>query len=239
MQAQALTLPKIVVGLLLRPQATWRALQAAPRRRVWAPALAMALLAALLVFVSANADAAYRYQLALDWYAQQATGTPPTLQPLAFTTTALQAAHALGALALRWALWTGALLAAVRFFAGGRLTWRDALAVTLWGWLPLILRGLVQLAFVMLARTPVYNPGLSGLAYEATPPPLTAFRYVTPSAAQWAAAMLLRGGDLFALWQGLLTAWGFAAFTQTPVRKALALTAAVWAAALLLHLVLG
>ncbi len=238
MQAQALTLPKTVVGLLLHPQATWRALQAAPRRRVWLPALAMALLTALLVFVSANADAHYRYRLALDWYAQQATGNPPTLQPVAFTTTAIQAAHALGALALRWALWTGALLAAA-LFAERRLTWRDTLAVTLWGWLPLILRGLVQLAFVTLARAPVYNPGLSGLVYNATPPPLTAFRYVTPSAAQWAAAMLLRGVDLFAVWQGLLTGWGFAAFTQTSARKALALTAAMWAAMLLLHLVLG
>ncbi len=239
MSAQPHTLPAICTGLLTRPQATWRALHAQPRRRVGWPALALAALTVLLVFASAHADAHYRHGLALDWFAQQAMGNPPELRFAPFEATALQAARELGALALRGAAWTGALFVAGRAFGKRPLAWRDALALALWGWLPLILRGLLQLAFVARARAPIYNPGLSGLAFDATPPPLTAFRYVTPTASQWLAASLLRGVDLFTVWHGLLTGWGLAAFAQMSPRQALALTALLWTAALLLPLATG
>jgi len=199
----------------------------------------MALLTVLLVFISARADAIYRYRLALDWFEPHSVGRPPELNPVDVAATALQVPRELGALALRWALWTGALFAAGCFVGRRRLTWGDALTLTLWGWLPCIVRGLVQLVFMLVTRTPVYNPGLSGLVYDVTPPPLTALRYVQPSPQQWAVALLLRGVDLFAIWQLCLIGWGFAVFTLTPTRKALALAVGIWALALLSNLLIG
>ncbi len=226
-------------GLLLRPRTTWPDLMAAPQRRLWIPALLTVLLTVVLAFASAYADSDYRYRLALDWFEQQAAGQAPERGAVVVGPIALRALWESGALMLRWSVWSGALFLVARFLGKRHLSWDDALTLTLWGWLPLILRGLLQLAVTVLARRPVYNPGLSGLVYDATPPPLTALRYVKPSAQQWAAAGLLRGVDLFAGWQLLLTGWGLAAFAQMSTRKALGLTAVVWVSALLLHLVVG
>lgn len=226
-------------GLLLRPRTTWPGLMGAPRRCLWIPGLLMIVLTVALAFASAFADSDYRYRLALNWFEQQAVGQAPQLGPVPLGPTALRALWESGALMVRWGVWTVALFLVARFLGKRNLSWDDAVTLALWGWLPLILRGLVQLVVMVLTRRPVYNPGLSGLAYDATPPPLTALRHVRPSVQQWAVAGLLRGVDLFAGWQLLLTGWGLAAFAHMSSRKALGLTAVVWVSALLLHLVVG
>lgn len=238
-KSAALDARATVTGLVLRPWPTWKALWAAERRRNWVPVLAMVVLTGVLVFVSARADSHYRYRLALEWFEQRSEGQAPVLSALAFDATALRAASELGALALRWGLWTAALLLAGHILGGRRLARDEAVTLALWGWMPFIVRGLLQLGFVVATGTPVYNAGLSGLVFDATPPPLTAIRYVTPSAQQWAGAALLGGVDVFAGWQAVLTGWGLSAFTGVSRRNALVFTAAVWLATLPLHLLLG
>ncbi len=228
-----------VTGLALRPRATWSALQGAQGRRLWVPAVLIAGLTVLLVLVTAYADTHYRYGLDMDWFEQQSTGPAPELASVRFDAAALSALGALGALGLQWVVVTGALLLLGRLFGERRLSRADAVTLALWGWLPFIFRALLQLGFTAATGRPIYNLGLSGLVYDATPPPLTAIRYVTPSSARWATAALLRGVDLFAGWHVLLTGWGLAAFARIPPRKALALTAVVWLAALPLYLVTG
>ena len=228
-----------VTGLVLRPRATWSALQSTQGRRLWVPAVLVASLTVLLVLVTAYADIHYRHGLALDWFDQQPAGPAPELASVRFDAAALSTLSALGALGLRWVLAAGALWLLARFFGERRLSRADVVTLALWGWLPFIARGLLQLAFTAARGRPIYNPGLSGLVYDATPPPLTAIRYVSPSSARWAIAALLRGVDLFAGWHVLLTGWGLAAFARIPPRKALALTAVVWLATLPLYLVTG
>jgi hypothetical protein len=227
-------LPALVLGLISHPKAAWTTVRTRHRRHLWLPVLLMVLLTAVGAALYVRADRDYVYAQAMAWYSRQPEGStrPPELRPIqidAVTGRAFQ--HGAGLL-VRWSLWTLLLYAGCRLFGTGALATRDALALTLWSWLPYIVRGLLQAMVTAVGGRPIYNQGLSGLLVDATPAALTSFRYVVPTATERTLAALLRGVDIFGVWQLLLVIWGLGAFTQAPPRRTRALALAVWLVAL-------
>jgi hypothetical protein len=239
-RAQGSTGPMgLAVGVLARPRVTWAELRASSRRHLWLPMVLMLLLTAVGAYVYVRADHGYVHAQAMAWYVRQPEGAtqPPVLRPVTSDVVAVRAGRQGAGLAVRWALWTLLLLGASRIFATGALTLSDALTLAFWSRLPYVVREALQIVVTSATGRPIYNQGLSGLMADATPASLTSFRYVVPTAAERSIAALLRGVDVFGIWQLLLVAWGLSAFTGLPAGRARRLAGAIWLLILAVHLV--
>ncbi|MGC9468905.1 MAG: YIP1 family protein [Anaerolineae bacterium] len=229
----------IAIGLVTRPRTTWSTLYDARNRWLWVPALLVLVLTTLGAYAFVRADAGYRYDQALAWYERQPEGQlrSPELQvPTADLILNRAGAQSLGVLA-RWAVWAALLFAVSRLGGARPLTPADAATLTLWGWVPYAFRGLVQLAYTAVTRTPIYNPGIAGMLVDNTPPSLMGFRYTAPTGREHAVSALLAGVDIFSLWQSVLMAKGLVTFTQLPHKRARVISFALWVLLLLLNLV--
>ncbi len=229
-----------VVGMVVRPRTAWTVLQEARQRRAWIPALLMLALLLPGAYAFVRMDAVYRYRQALAWYERQPEGTlsPPELAATSGAAVLRRAGIQAAALLVRWASWAALLLGVTRLIGQRSSTVDDALAVTLWSWLPYVVRGLLQVGITAVTASPIYNPGLAGMVVDNTPPALSAFRYSAPTTGQRALATLLGNVDIFGLWQIGLLASGLVIFAQVPVGKARWLSIALWVLVLLLSLVL-
>jgi hypothetical protein len=185
---------------------------------------------ALTTLVRSWADCQYVYQAELDHYLAHPDNTVRPPQPPAMPTVTKvmrflgQMLDTTGA----WIGWAGGL-----YLVGLLLRQREArfvttLKVVAWSWLPFVVRGLAQCLYMWLTQDPIFNPGLSGLVWDNTPPPPGGgYVYVMPTQGQLVWSALLAHLDVYLLWHLGLTVNGLRSLAAFKGKKALLVTAIV------------
>lgn len=67
----------------------------------------------------------------------------------------------------------GALYLVLILLGHNEVAFGSVWTLVLWSSLPLVLRGILQSAYMTILERPVYNQHLSGLVVENRPPPMT------------------------------------------------------------------
>ncbi len=136
-------------------------------------------------------------------------------QQKAVGTTATLIFPAIGLLAGLWIGWLvlGSLLHLTLTLNGSKGSMGAMLNVVAWASLPLAIRALVQMTFMLITRHVIYGPGLSGLIPPDTGPLNLFF------------SRILSSIDLFTVWMFVLMVIGVIALTHFSSGKALLLTA--------------
>lgn len=200
-------------SMLLRPRAAFREMTLESRATWLTPMLILTVTAVLVVLVAgylkARAAMMGEVQLPRDWQywspemqnnymqAQQATQGPVFLYVM----------PALGSLTGLWLGWLllGALLHFGSTLLGGRGSMQGALNIVAWGSLPLAIRDVLRIVFMLSAGHAIVSPGLSGFV-----------------SAPGFVAQLLTRLDIFVIWQAILLILGFAIADSLPRGKAAA-----------------
>ena len=238
------SLLKLLVGVLLRPRATFTHLRENQPRSWIVPALLIVLCIMLPVFASRSASqqivdpgmnmgmqeepmAVYKGEVIIEGGGAPMPETPA--QPLALTL--LKAAGSLVSLPLTWLLWGGALyLASV--FLGRSSGFAPMFRLTVWTWIPYAVRGLLQAVFIWISGQTINNKGFAGYVLDSAVPQM-----ITPGPGKLALAGILGRVDLFLVWNLILLVIGLMAFTKLPRRKALVAVLVIWAVFALLSIV--
>lgn len=200
-------------SMLLRPRAAFQEMTLESRATWLTPMLILTVTAVLVVLVAgylkARAAMMGEVQLPRDWQywspemqnnymqAQQATQGPVFLYVM----------PALGSLTGLWLGWLllGALLHFGSTLLGGRGSMQGALNIVAWGSLPLAIRDVLRIVFMLSAGHAIVSPGLSGFV-----------------SAPGFVAQLLTRLDIFVIWQAILLILGFAIADSLPRGKAAA-----------------
>jgi hypothetical protein len=137
-----------------------------------------------------------------------------------------------------WIIWAGGLYLATILLGGNGASFGGLLKLVVWSWTPYVVRGLIQSVYMWLTHDPIYNPGLSGLVIDHTPPPLGGGqRYVMPTHGQVALGTFLSRLDVFLLWQLALVAAGLTTVGKLSRKKAILATLIIWVSLVLLGMV--
>jgi hypothetical protein len=128
-------------------------------------------------------------------------------------------------LLIGWLLWTGALhLLSIMF--GGDSHFGSMWRSVVWSSLPLILRNILQIGFVLVTGTMIANPGLSGLVVQETS--VTELIASPPGAGTLALQTLLSQVDIFTIWNIVLLTIAVMVTARLARRKAILITLGVW-----------
>ncbi len=137
--------------------------------------------------------------------------------------------------ALGWLIWAGALYL-VSVFLGRSSTFPQMFRLTVWAWIPFIIRGLLQIAYILIAGKALGEAGLSGLVLDRE---AQALAMIPASPGQLALASILGNIDLFIIWNTLLLGLGLAAATKLTPKKALIAALCIWTLFALLSIIPG
>jgi hypothetical protein len=234
----------LLVGILIRPRATFTAIKE-NGRRTW---IIMALIAIILVvlprIVSGPITArqsAEAFQQAQEQFGTQtgpdgaeiAISEPPAFISSPIFTTVFPAVGSVIGLIVSWLLWSGALHL-LGSMVGGRNTFGQMLHTVVWAWVPYGIRNIVQAIYIAVTGELIAHPGLSGFV-ASEPPPEEAF-FTTPNTGQLVLQSLLGRIDIYLFWNLALLLIGVTIVSQLPRRKALGILLIVWAVFTLLGL---
>lgn len=206
------------------------------RARQWYLVLVLAIATIVLgSFVRSWADCEYFHQAEMAYYMAHPNdlGFAPQRASLPVPTVLIRIGGQVLHTAAAWAGWTLGL-----YLIGLLLRQREAslgttLKVVAWSWLPFVVRGLAQSIYMWLTRDPIFNPGLSGLIWDNTPPPPGGgYRYVMPTQSQIFWSALLEQVDLYLFWHLALIAGGLCKLAGYAPKK-------VWVTTLIVALALG
>ncbi len=227
---------KILGGLVAKPRATMECLSRARRRWWWVPATLMlvALIFNGVTYSGANAERMYRDQL--EWFESMPPeqrgpmAEPPSkVTPPPLTVIMGVAGKVVTTIAV-WLVWSGALALASTFFGQNGARFGAFFAMTIWAWIPYVVRNFVQGLYMLLTKQAVYNQGLSGLVLDRAPPSMvSSFRpYIPPARGQEVLAALLTRVDIYLIWNLLLLILGVWAFARLPRKRAVLVTIGIW-----------
>ncbi len=124
-----------------------------------------------------------------------------------------------------WLAWT-AVLHFGGTLMGGNSRFGQMWQVVVWAWLPYVVRGLIQTAYILLSGQVITNPGLSGLANP--PKTVTEIMAVVRSPGQLALQAFLSRIDLYLVWNLILIALGVMVTAKLSGRKAALITLGIW-----------
>jgi len=202
-----------------------------PSARRWVP-LAVLLIAITVatVFVSSRAAALYAYDVQIAHQAApQGTAPQRSVQmpspPL--MTQLIRSSGQVMVLLLSWLFWSCALLLSALLLPGDGLRAGNCVAIVVRSWLPYALRAVLQWAYMLLTHDPIFNPGLSGLALDSTPPAPGALEYTTPTRAQPVWSSVLSQIDIYLFLQVGLFVQGVVAATGWRRRRVMSVAAAI------------
>jgi len=125
---------------------------------------------------------------------------------------------------LAWVSWCISLYVGT-LLLGGRGNFKLMLNMVILAWLPLALRALVQIIYILISGQPISNPGLAGLIENPQSLGLTALRG------------LLSHIDLYFLWTLLLLSLGISVYGRLPRKKAIILVLSCGLVLLLITLI--
>ena len=237
--AQRRGILRLLMGIILRPRATFEYLASRGGRSWWAPCVFAALFAVLPIVAAApiTADQAREaIEATQERMGERAgSGTPADQeaqmeQALSMAASPLitvvfpSVARVLG-LVLAWLAWTGALYLAGTAM-GGRSTFGQMFRAVSWTWIPFALRGLLQTVYILISGQAIANPGFSG--YVRSSQPVAEIIAVPPDTGQMLVAALLSKVDLFLGWNLVLILIGVAVVTRLPRRKTIVVGLGVW-----------
>jgi hypothetical protein len=201
-----------ILSVLFQPQRTFTEIADETKPSWLTPMLALSISASLTIFVSGylKARAAMMGEVTLppDWQywtpemqnnfmqAQQAT------QGAVFVYV-MPLVSALVALWLGWLI-LGGLLHLGSTLLGGRGSMQGALTIAGWANLPFMVRDILRVIFMLLARHVIVSPGLSGFAGSAV-----------------FLAKILSQFDVFFIWNAILLIMGFSIADGLPKNKAI------------------
>lgn len=202
-----------LIGIIVRPRRTFRALSQSTRTWWWLPAVLMVLTIVAFTYTYASAFAQVMYQQQLDLYEQtpeQDRGFMP--EPEFRMTPAISLVIRGGgktlSMVVTWFVWVGTLTLAASLLGAPSLSFGRALAWYAWSSVPIVIRGIVQSVYMTVTRTPIYNAGLSGLIVDQAPPPMVMGPQrrmpAIPTQGEVALAASLGNFDLFTLWHLVL-----------------------------------
>lgn len=133
-------------------------------------------------------------------------------------------------LPISWLLWGGALyLASV--FLGRSSSFGQMFRLAVWTWLPYGIRGLVQTVYIFSTGSVIANAGLSGFANQNLP------AMITPGPGQLALVSILGQVDIYLIWYLLLSSLGLMIFTNLKRSKAFTAVLVIWLVMALLSVV--
>lgn len=249
----------LLFGILRRPRATLERLGELPRRP-WRRAALLFIVAAILPVVATysitSAQAQGQFENALSSQAPapvravpvgprggvvrvgpSGAGMPPAEmapvpRPSPLTGLALPALGGLGSLVLQWLLWSGVLYV-LGTMMGGRNTFGHMLHMVVWTWAPFAVRGVLQAAYILIAKEPIVHQGLSGLVVAQT---VTSGIPTAPGAGTLMWQSFLGRIDIYLFWHLALVIVGLIAVARLPRRKAITLALGSWALLTLLGL---
>jgi hypothetical protein len=209
----------------------------------WIPALVAVLTLALLTYLSTRAEGYFFYRQQIDYYAtrpaneQQYAPVEPVMPPA--VTTLIRMGSRLAGTAAAWLAWGGALYLAAIFLGHNGTRFGALVGLTLWSWVPYILRGWIQSGYLLITREPIFNPGLSGFIIDKTPPPMAMsfVPYIPPTRSQLIGAALLSRLDVYLIWQLIWLTVGLAALTQRPRKKSALVILSIWIVLTLIGLI--
>lgn len=229
----------LLVGIIVKPAATMRDLY--ERQRRWWLVPAALMLAALVIysFGYAKANAAYLYQQQVAVFesmpAEQRgpmTEPPPKATPPLLTTAIQITGRAVTTIA-GWLVWAGLLYLAGTFFGNNDVKYGPLFAMTVWAWVPYVVRNIIQGVTMAITEVPIYNQGLSGLILD-NAPPAPVFTpmgraFVPPTRGEEVLAGLLARVDIYLIWHLVLLVTGVAIFERLTKKKATPITLGIWA----------
>ena len=228
-------LPRLLWGMIVHPRATLEVLREHGGRTWWVPALLAVLLLVLPIVVAAPLTARQTREAVRaaqeQWEAEVSAGDEAQMEqamsvaasPL--ITVVFPAAGRVVGQVVGWLAWAGSLYLA-GLALGGRSTFGHMFRMVVWAWLPYVLRGLLQTAYILLSGQLIANPGLSGLVRDNQA--VGEMALARPSPGQTLLAAFLAKVDLFWMWNLVLLVIGVTVFTRLPRRKAVLLTLGVW-----------
>lgn len=243
------SLVTLLVGVFVRPRATFTHLRDHQPRSWWLPAVLIVICTILPLW--AGIAVANRPRLsgpAGMMYAEEGAvmiekgGGPivieggidgpqpqtPT-QPAAMNV--LKIAGAVVGQPLTWLLWGGALyLASV--FLGRSSSFKDMFRLTVWAWMPYAVRGLAQTIYIWSSGQTIVNTGFAGYVIDRSVP-----QFIPPGPGTLALAGVLGRVDIFLVWNLILLVAGLRAFTNLPRRKAISAILSIWIVLALLSVV--
>ncbi len=230
----------VLVGVLLRPQATMAYLGRA-RRRWWSVA-ALLMVAALTVRGFAYASANVGYLFGQQTSVQSSTvvkggvvvqgpvpASPAPSAPSMLTTGLAVAGRVVGTL-IAWLAWAGLLYLATTFLGQNGAHFGGFFAMVAWSWMPFVVRNVIQAVYTAVTHDPIYNQGLSGLVLDHAPlPPAVGFRsYVPPARGAQVLSALLARVDVYTVWNLALLVLGVTALARLSRAKATIGTLVIW-----------
>ena len=200
------------------------------QRHGWVILVVTALVIVLAAFVKSWTECRHVYQVELDRYLSSSDEIvrQPEMRPIPVLTALVRAGGQLLSTVGAWVGWAGGLYLVSLLLGEREMRLSTTLRIVAWSWLPLVLRGVVQCLYMWLTRDPIYNPGLSGLVFDNTPPPPGGgYTYVMPTSAQQLWSALLARLDVYLFGQLALVFRGLQHAAGLQRKKALMVTAIV------------
>lgn len=232
----------LMIGVLIRPQATLAYLKDNHRRAWWLPAILIMLLTVAPVVVGSRSSSPEMGSptagamisgvkgIAVEPQAMPGMETPPSTSTSGGPGLLTLGGAILGT-PVAWLIWGGALsLASV--FLGRSSSFGQMFRLTVWTWLPYGIRGLVQTVYILATGHPIVNAGLSGFVVDKSVSAI-----ISPGPGQLALASILGRVDIYLIWHLLLVSVGLMAFTNLTRKKAWTAALAIWLVLTLLGIV--
>ncbi len=223
----------LMVGVLIRPKATFAYLKDNHKRVWWLPAILIVLLTLAPLFVGSRQSSLDAGPVMGEAMLSSSKGViveskamPGMEAPLTTSTSSATGILSLVMTVLgtpvAWLVWGGSLyLASV--FLGRSSSFGQMFRLAVWTWLPYGIRGLVQTVYILVTGNAIANAGLSGFVVDKSVQSV-----ISPGPGQLALASILGRVDIYMLWHLLLVSVGLMAFTNLTRKKARTAVLAIW-----------
>lgn len=203
---------------------------AALHRWWWVPMVAMVGVTVALTLARSHANSVFLYQQQVDFHTLHPgqPGLPAEMPTPPVATVLVNVAGRLVSLVGNWILWI-VLLGLSAILLGGREAGFGIMArLAMWSWLSYVVRGVLQIIYVLASGDPLYNPGLSGLFVDNTPPPMGTFIYTIPTRGEQVMAAILGRVDVYLIWQMALLTIGLADLSRLSRRRSVLVVTGIW-----------
>lgn len=233
-------LPRLLIGIVVRPRQTLMTVKEGQRRSWWLPALLTVLLVVLPIAVAAPISAReairsldeempdeVREQFSEEYMQRAYDAASSPFFTAVFPAIGTVIGHGVG-----WLAWAGILYLG-SIMLGGRGTFEQVFPIVGWARFPYALRGLAQTVYILVSGELIKRPGLSGLIQDAPSDVFTG----APDLGRALTTAFLSRVDLFLIWSLVLLVVGVSVTTKLSRRKSVLLTLAGWALITLLVLI--
>lgn len=208
--------------MLWKPTKAFEMVNDGRRLWTWLPALFIIFVLALSVYLRSYADSYYFYEEQLAFYAQNPENarfapTEPTIAPLA--TILIRVGQSIAWLVGSWIFWAAGIALVSLLTVQGPLNFKSIIKLIVWCWIPYLMRSALQSIYMFITHDPIFNPGLSGLVYDDTPPSMGEFEYVMVPRSMRLCGMVLSHFDIYLIWQLILVWKGLPILTNLTYRR--------------------